>query len=52
VDLIAEGLCATAAMPMVFGLTLTWPTFVFSLLFFQAYVSLLRASVRLALGLV
>ena len=52
VDLIAQGLCITADMPMVFGSTLTLPTFIFFFTFFQAYVLPLWVSVRLDLGFI
>jgi len=45
-DLVAWGLCATAAMPVVFVSTLTLPTNVF----FLYFLSGLWVSVRLGLG--
>ena len=52
VDLVAKQLCVMATMPMVFGSTLTFPTFVlfFFFTFFRAYV-LLHLGVSLMLGL-
>jgi len=49
--LVAWGLCIKAAMPLVFGLTLTLPTSIFFLYFFQTYMLPLGVSVRFRLAL-